>query len=224
MDGIILQRRAAPGEARVDRREALRYMGCAGHTPDSGIAALIESCEKEILAMLQPRCCWLEVPVSFPAPYTVDAGFGPVESVVLSRHLQGCGSALLFAATVGIGVERLVARYQRLAPSRAAVIDALGSSAIECWCDDMETSLLGGTVHCSRFSPGYGDFPLACQRDFARCLDMPKTIGVSLSESLLMTPCKSVTAVIGIGASSRTCGGKCMSCSLEHCIYREIQL
>ncbi len=224
MDGIVQQRRAAPGEARVDRREALRYMGCAGILPGGGIKALIESCTEELLAILQPRCCWLEVPVAFPAPYAVDVGFGPVQSVALSRHLQGCGRALLFAATVGIGVERLVARYQRLTPSRAAVIDALGSSAIECWCDDMEKALLGDMVHSSRFSPGYGDFELACQRDFARCLDLPRTIGVSLSGSLLMTPCKSVTAVIGIGASSRTCGGKCMSCSLEHCIYREIQL
>ena len=126
MDGIVQQRRAAPGEARVDRREALRYMGCAGILPGGEINALIESCTEELLAILQPRCCWLEVPVAFPAPYAVDVGFGPVQSVALGRHLQGCGRALLFAATVGIGVERLVARYQRLTPRRAAVIDALG--------------------------------------------------------------------------------------------------
>ncbi|MBP3731219.1 MAG: hypothetical protein J6I40_07110, partial [Mailhella sp.] len=76
----------------------------------------------------------------------------------------------------------------------------------------------------SRFSPGYGDFALEHQRDFARFLDMPRNAGISLSDTLLMTPSKSVTAVIGVGASSRTCGGKCMDCSREHCIYREIQL
>ncbi len=224
MGGIVQQRRAAPGEARVDRGEALRYLGYGKSLPGDDVMALIESCEKELLATLQPRCCWLESDISFPDDHVVEAGFGRVESVVLYRHLQGCGSALLFAATVGISVERLVARYQRLSPSKASVIDALGSSAIECWCDDMERELLGARTHCSRFSPGYGDFALDHQRDFARVLDMPRTLGVSLSDSLLMTPCKSVTAVIGIGASRHSCGGKCMSCGMEHCIYREIQL
>ncbi len=224
MGGIVQQRRAASGEARVDRSEALRYMGYGKSLPGEEVMALIESCEEELLAVLQPRCCWLETILSFPKKYVVEAGFGTVESVVLYRHLQGCGSVLLFAATIGIGVERLVARYQRLSPSKAAVIDALASSAIECWCDDMERELLGARPHCTRFSPGYGDFALEHQRDFACVLDMPKTLGVSLSDSLLMTPCKSVTAVIGIGASRRECGGKCMSCGLEHCMYREIQL
>ncbi|MBP3731221.1 MAG: hypothetical protein J6I40_07120, partial [Mailhella sp.] len=196
----VLQRRAEPGEVRIDRTEALRYMGYGKKRTGNEEKVLMESCEKELYAVLQPRCAWLVLPLSFPAPYTVDMGFGPVESVTLRRHLEGCHSAVLFAATVGIGVDMLVARYHRLQPSRAAVIDALGSSAIECWCDDMEEKLLGGTEHCSRFSPGYGDFSLECQEQFSRLLDMPRTAGIYLNRSLLMTPAKSVTAVIGIGA------------------------
>ncbi len=220
----VFQRRGLPGEARIDRREALRYLGCGKRSPDGMTGELLSECEKEVLPLLQPRCCWMVKKISFPGPFSVDIGFGPIESVTLSRHLQGCHSAMLFAATVGIGIDRLVGRYQRLRPSRAAVIDALGSSAIECWCDDMEVGLLGNEVHCSRFSPGYGDFALSCQEPFSRLLDMPRSAGIFLSQSLLMTPSKSVTAVIGIGAASRTCGGKCMDCTREHCIYREIQL
>ena len=220
----VFQQRAKPGEARVDRKEALRYLGMGKSMPDPVTDGLLHECEKEVLNSLQPRCCWAFKKLSFPSPLAVDVGFGPVESVTLSRHLKGCSSAMLFAATAGIGIDMLISRYQRLSPSRAAVIDALGSSAIECWCDDMEENLLGGTEHCSRFSPGYGDFSLECQEQFSRLLDMPRTAGIYLNRSLLMTPAKSVTAVIGIGAANMACGGKCMHCPHEHCIYREIQL
>ena len=49
-----------------------------------------------------------------------------------------------------------------------------------------------------RFSPGYGDLPLALQADVFWALDCTSKIGVSLSESLIMSPQKSVTAIIGI--------------------------
>jgi cobalamin-dependent methionine synthase I len=94
---------------------------------------------------------------------------------------------------------------------------------VECWCDTVELELTKDEdKHCDRFSPGYGDFALEHQKDFARCLDMAKYTGITLSESLLMTPTKSVTAIIGLGASARTCGNKCMFCTKENCIYREV--
>ena len=50
----------------------------------------------------------------------------------------------------------------------------------------------------SRYSPGYGDLPLELQREIIRVLDCGRTIGITLTESLLMQPSKSVTAVIGM--------------------------
>ena len=214
---------AAPGELRTNRREALRYLGYGKSVPDESVLELLDSCEKELLGVCQGRACWARVPVLFPSSHTVDLGFGPIESVSLSSHLKGCHSALLFAATIGIGADRLAARWSRLRPSRSAVIDALGSSIIESWCDDMELELTRGEEkHCDRFSPGYGDFPLHHQKDFMHCLDMGRLLGVSLTDSLLMKPAKSVTAVIGLGASARTCGSKCMFCEKKNCIYREV--
>ena len=49
-----------------------------------------------------------------------------------------------------------------------------------------------------RFSPGYGDLPLDVQRPLFAALDVPRKIGVSLTDSLLMAPSKSVSAIIGI--------------------------
>jgi len=216
-------RLAAPGELRVSRSEALRYLGYGKAEPDESVLELMDSCEKELLAVCQARACWARVPLAIPSTFSVDLGFGPVESVSLAKHLAGCHSALLFAATIGVGADRLIARWSRLRPSRSAVIDALASSAIECWCDDVEREATQGEdKHCERFSPGYGDFALLHQKDFANRLDMGRLLGVSLTESLLLTPTKSVTAVIGLGASARTCGHKCMFCDKKNCIYREV--
>ena len=223
MDIVPSLRIAAPGELRADRSEALRYLGYGKNSPDEAVLELLDSCEKELLDSCQARACWARVPVSFPSEHSVDLGFGPIESVSLAKHLKGCHSALLFAATIGIGADRLVARWSRLRPSRSAVLDALGSSAVECWCDDVERELTKDEEkHCDRFSPGYGDFPLHHQKALMHCLDMGRLLGISLSDSLLMKPAKSVTAVIGLGASARTCGSKCMFCEKKNCIYREV--
>ena len=84
-------REAAEGEFTIDRREALRYLGC-GNAPQGSLPsetlALLDVCEAELLAALRPRVCWARVPLSFPAPFTVDAGFGAVESVSLAKHLE----------------------------------------------------------------------------------------------------------------------------------------
>ena len=216
-------RLSRPGELRTDRAEALRYLGYGKATPEENVLELMDDCEKELLSSCQARACWLRVPVAFPSPFTVDLGFGPVASVSLSKHLAGCHSALLFAATIGIGADRLIARWNRLRPSRSAVLDALASSAVECWCDDVELEITQGEdKHCDRFSPGYGDFALQHQKDFMQRLDMGRLLGVSLTDTLLMKPAKSVTAVIGLGASARTCGNKCMFCEKKNCIYREV--
>ena len=56
-----------------------------------------------------------------------------------------------------------------------------------------------GLVPTRRYSPGYGDLPLSVQPALLDALDAGRRLGVTLTESLLMVPMKSVTAVVGIG-------------------------
>ena len=72
-----------------------------------------------------------------------------------------------------------------------------------------------------RFSPGYGDFSISHQKDFISLLDTPKKIGLSMTETYMLTPTKSVTAVIGISdiatnGSLNTCG----NCNKIDCKYK----
>ncbi|MDE7389561.1 MAG: Vitamin B12 dependent methionine synthase activation subunit [Lachnospiraceae bacterium] len=221
-DFTVELRLAKPDEVQTIRSEAIRYLGYAKSKPDDITEQLISQCEKELLATVQARYCYARTNVSFPMENVVDIGFGNIQSKSLYKHLQNCHSVILMGATIGIGADRLIAKYNRLSPAKGVVIDALASSAIEYWCDRAELELTKDEKnHCARFSCGYGDFPLEHQRDFVSCLNLSRNLGITLSDSLLMTPTKSVTAVIGLGGKARTCSNRCMSCTNKNCIYRE---
>ena len=109
----------------------------------------------------------------------------------------------MFAATVGLELDRLIARHSRLSPARALALQAYGAERIESLCDaflrnvQSECASEGITLR-PRFSPGYGDLPLSFQRTLFETLDCARKIGLTLNESLLMSPTKSVTAIVGL--------------------------
>ena len=179
-------------------REVLRY---ARASSDEASTALARTALDELSGKLCPRICYERVNIRI-TDSLVDLGFCAVNSESLSKALCGCNSAIVFAATVGIEPDRLIAKYSRLSPTKALFIQAAGSERIEALCDlfcakiEQELSFDGKTAR-PRFSAGYGDLPLSMQKDIFALLT-PQKIGISISESLLMTPTKSVTAIIGI--------------------------
>lgn len=133
-----------------------------------------------------------------------------IRSRSLSINLRGCYSVYLMAATLGIGPDRLIARASVNRMSRAVIYQAAAAAMIETWSDEVNSRIIQeaakeGLFCRPRFSPGYGDFSLTYQSDFARILRIQKEIGVSLTESMLMMPSKSVTAVIGLSRRDEKC-------------------
>lgn len=152
-----------------------------------------------------------------------------IRSRSLSRNLRGCREAVLMAATLGLGPDRLIARASVGRMSRAVVLQAASAAMIEAWCDSINRRIRleagrDGLSCRPRFSPGYGDFPLAFQQKFEQILHMQKEIGVSLTESLLMMPSKSVTAIIGLSRADAGCvPGGCEDCGRrESCAFSRI--
>lgn len=221
-------------EAKPDRDEALRYMGYRDFRPDEDSERLIDECEKELAAVVRPACCFAYTDIEILSDSEIYLGFGKVVSRELAAHLKGCTGAFLFAATIGIGADRLIAKYSRIKPAKSVITDALGSAAIESWCDTVENKLTESFAdHRWRFSPGYGDLALDYQRDFMSCLDMNRKLGITLSDSLLMTPTKSVTAIAGVCAEVdveenaavkriSACRNKCAECGNVGCAYRKM--
>jgi len=184
----------------INRREILRYLGVKEETAET--AVLVDSCIKEAQDRLSYRVCWGEFLVEKDGE-TLDLCFCRTCSKNLCKNLSGCQSIVLFAATVGLELDRLIAKYNRLQPSRAVVLQALGSERIEALCDAFNADITKekaaeGKGTRPRFSPGYGDLTLEVQKDIFAALNCSKNIGISLNQSLLMTPSKSVTAIIGI--------------------------
>lgn len=188
---------AGAGEIKADEQEALRYLGYGKSTPDEKTKSLIAECKAELENVIVAKCCYIRTPVVIKEN-ALDIGFGEIQSRALSKNLAGCSEAFIFAATIGIGADRLILKYEKTAPSKAVVIDALASSAIEVWCDKINHQLCKDLRSKPRFSPGYGDFDIKHQKDIMALLDTSRKIGLTLSDSMLMTPTKSVTAVIGI--------------------------
>ena len=190
----------------INTREMLRYAGV--RTDVLELEEVFNDCLDEIGGQLVYKVCFRTFPIATDGK-TLDLGFCKVKSEALAKNLTGCEGILLFGATVGIGLDRLIARYSRLLPSKALMFQAIGAERIEALCDafckDVSACLSSdGRRARPRFSPGYGDLGLEIQKDIFAVLDCPRKIGLTLNESLLMSPTKSVTAIVGIKKSTNT--------------------
>lgn len=183
----------------LDRKETLRYLGYAGVKSTDGMEWLLDECEALIMPVLAPKAVYAPFPLEFLGEERMNLGFATVNSHSLFLNLSGCKSIVLFAATVGAGVDRLIAKYNRLSPARAAVLQAMGAAAVEQWCDELNARITEEYGPSRpRFSCGYGDLPLSLQRSIFPALNVTKNTGATLTEGDLMMPSKSVTAIVGI--------------------------
>ena len=216
---------AHPTPGTVNRREVLRYAGIQEETPE--LTALLDETLAESLPTLAGNICWQAFPLRI-LNGKLDLGFTHTNSSSLTRNLAGCDRIIVFAATLGLGLDRLIARYSRLSPSKALLLQAIGTERIEDLCDRFCDSIRQeacrqGLSMAPRFSPGYGDLPLTVQQDIFRVLDCSRKIGLTLNESLLMSPSKSITAIIGMGPCAdpgQSTG--CRSCGNASCPYRRM--
>lgn len=184
----------------ISRREILRYMGCQDSTAE--LDALISRLLGECLEKLRYTVVYRSFPIKFSND-GIDLGFSKVNSRDLGKCLNGCSDIILFAATVGLEIDRLTMRYGHSSPSAALCLQAIGNERVEALCDAFcefikEEYQKDGRSLRPRFSAGYGDLPLELQRDIFRALNCEKLAGLTLNDSLLMSPTKSVTAIIGI--------------------------
>ena len=211
---------------KTDLQEVLRYLGYRDQSAGEDVLRLIYECEDEMQSVARPRNVWRCFDIS------IEGGIvriGPInaKSEDLAAHLVGCNEAILFAATLGAGVDYAMLRAQGGRNiSRAAVMQAVCAAMIEQYCDEcgMEMAASAGARGLylrPRYSPGYGDFSISYQREVLDILKGDK-IGLSLTEGMMLVPTKSVTAVIGLSSQESGCVmGGCMNCKASDCIFRK---
>lgn len=206
---IITKTYEAPS---IDEVEILRYAGYKFKNEeevDAETRSLLATCLKELEGKLEYKVCYRELPAALDGD-VCDFGFFQIASKHLAHHLSGASRVVVFAATLGVGIDRLITKYSSLSPAKALMFQAIGAERIEALCDTFCEDVrkmyavngvdkqAGANQKLPRFSPGYGDLSLGTQRDVFAVLECEKKIGLTLNSSLLMSPSKSVTAFVGI--------------------------
>lgn len=180
----------------INQKEILRYANGNG---DENTLKLLTECINEVEDQLTYKVCFCEISVTTNDDIC-DFGTFSVKSQNLVTNLNGCKKVIIMGATVGIALDRLIAKYSRLSPSKALLLQAFGTERIEALCDIFCNDIKKASKITikPRFSAGYGDLPLDTQKQIFALLNLPKNIGLTLNDSMLMSPTKSVTAFIGI--------------------------
>ena len=221
----------------IRKQELYRYLGYRGGAqPDAEVLARIAECEPRLQEAAAPRFLIQQVPVVLnpgiysssgeqAIPHLMIAGM-EIVSADLQKNLENCDEVILFAATLGPGPDLLIRRASAQRMSDAVIYQAMSAEMIESYCDEICAQLRReaaekGLYLRPRFSPGYGDLPLDLQKDLLRILDAPKKIGLTLTDSLLMMPSKSVTALIGLTKKPQPDHEKdCAICPKTDCAFR----
>lgn len=180
-------------ELVIDPQEIARRM----RIPQGEDIPAAEDCLKELLGVCRCRYASVRTPVKVRED-CVDLGFTSVKSKQLAKVLEGCNEAFVFGVTLGSGVDTLLRRLSVMSPLEHFITDALASALAEALTDEVDGRLSAELRCAKRYSPGYGDLPLEIQKEVLGALESVKTLGITLTDSLLMTPTKSVTAILGI--------------------------
>ena len=183
----------------VRMKEALGYAGA--HPADKQSSAMLGELALEYADAFMAKAVYRILPIR-RADGDVLILDRSVRSRALSSLLKDCSYIALLVATVGLQIDRLVMKNESCSPARALLLSALGSERAERAADAVTEEIRAiaereGFLLTRRFSPGYSDLPLDFQREIFALLK-PSAIGVSLGEGLLMTPKKTVSAVIGL--------------------------
>ena len=192
MDAELLQ---------IPLREVLHFLGWRGTPVDAPLLAQIRDLCDLAVWEVRPRMAERRFPLA-PDGSLAGTSMTPKGNDVRAM-LAPCREAVLLAATLGAESERLLLRMQAKDAAQALVLDAVLSAAIEAVLDAREEAMrreltAQGRYLTDRFSPGYGDMPLAQTREICEVLGAQRAIGLTVSAGGVMIPRKSVTAILGI--------------------------
>lgn len=189
------------GLQSIPLKEVLHFLGWRGTPVDNQTLEGIKEMTALALSETEPRIVTLRRKILADGKLEGTA-FTPLGSDV-KNMLSSCCEAVLLAGTLGAQSERLLLRLQAQNPAKALLLDAVLSAGIEALLDEKEEALRRaleqvGLYLTDRYSPGYGNMPMAQTREICEVLNTQRRIGLTVSQSGIMIPRKSVVAIMGI--------------------------
>ncbi len=168
------------------------------HTAKGFEMEQIDECLRELKKVVNCKFSAVRTNVTYLGEDCLECGFGEFKSATLIKNLQGCKEVFIFASTLGMGVDRLLTQLSLVSPAKYFITDALASAMAEAAADKVDELVKGDTNCRPRFSPGFGDLSLEVQPRILNLLNAQRLLGITTNNSLLMSPGKSVTAIMGI--------------------------
>ena len=203
-------------ELQITLRDIYEQMGYHDAEPDVATQLETQKIVNEVRGWLRPQFSFFVVR-DLPA---FDMG------KIILRQLHGSDAYALFIATAGIAYEAYQHRLTEEGDMvHVFIADSLGSVIAEKCADLMEQHLQTsidklGWYHTNRFSPGYCGWHVSEQQLLFPLFD-GHTCGVTLTDSSLMVPIKSVSGIIGLGKEVRRLDYTCGLCNFEKCYKRK---
>ena len=207
-------------------KEALRYLGYRKQKADEAVLSLIEEMFEEIKKIENEKYDFRIFNLERQEDGSLKFGNIQTKSKGLSRNLRNCDKIIVFAATLGTGVDRLQSRLAVMDMARAVILQACSAAVLEAYCDECQQRIADevkkeGYYLRPRFSPGYGDFSIEFQYNIMQILDCAKSIGLTITDSYMLSPKKSVTAVMGMSTTDERCHQSgCEVCEKMNCEFR----
>ncbi|MGL5511811.1 MAG: methionine synthase [Sporomusa sp.] len=185
----------------IDTDETRRYAGLSGKV-DFAPELLNEACTlAQLLAI--PKGVWQTYvydqdahTILSPTPVILTA-----DSII--KHLNGAYEIAVMAVTIGLALEQEVSNlFSKNQYTLGLLLDAAGTTAVEATCDAVSSVIAGqaaraGLTAGRRFSPGYSGWPIDVQPEIL-ALATGAAIELSVTDTKMLVPRKSVTAVIGL--------------------------
>lgn len=213
------------GEVAVSTESVCRAMGYAAEVPTE-IRESVESCMELVRANVFPEAGY--VLCGSPELRTgglVCGGQDFQTGGIIRRYLEGAEQVAVFVATAGEGMERLLREAADSGDVFSQyVLDTAGSEIAEATAELLEAAVVREAVRCgrqitNRLSPGYCGWDVAEQKKLFALLP-ERFCGITLSESALMHPIKSVSGIIGLGRKVEREAYTCVLCDREDCVRR----
>ncbi len=204
-------------ELCIDKHEVYEAMQFGSDGPDETSEHEIDGLLSRIREILKPRFC-----------YKISESLPPFElGKIINSQLKGSEAYALFICTAGrefMTFSEQIKKNNDIFQTFA--VDAIGSVVAEKCADKMELFLESelaskGWLHTNRFSPGYCGWHVSQQQVLFPVFN-GKTCDVTLTESSLMIPIKSVSGIIGLGAKVCKREYTCGLCNLQTCYRRKI--
>ena len=200
------------------KENALKYLGYQGQKIDDFYYQLMDECLKEIDEMSSFKVTYQIFPLSFDPLYIENAHIH-INYPDLIELFQHCHDVMVIGCTLGIQIDRKLKYFSHFDMTKMSVFDAVASSYLEEKCDDYENEHIKGQ-RTFRFCPGYGNVPIELNQSLARVIDCQKKIGLTIQDSHILLPQKSMIGLIGLGDQKRT--KSCLNClRIKDCSFRK---